>query len=208
MAGLNHIDLALARRVLRGDEAAFEALFDTAYPRLYRFALTRLGGDTDAAAELAQASLCRALERLDSYRGEAALLTWMCQICRNLLVDSQRSEARQRARVVPIEDLPEVRAVLESLTAPLAEQPMVELWRRDARSLIQSAVDALPERYGRVLEWKYIDGLTVQEIAQRLEVSAKAAESTLTRARTAFRTVLTETCGALELAPPEPVRRS
>jgi RNA polymerase sigma-70 factor (ECF subfamily) len=50
----------------------------------------------------------------------------------------------------------------------------------------------LPQRYGDVLEWKYIDGLEVAEIARRLEVGPKAAESVLGRARAAFRDALLE----------------
>ena len=48
-------------------------------------------------------------------------------------------------------------------------------------------MDPLPPRYGDALEWKYIHGLTVKEIAALLEVGPKAAESLLTRARQAFR---------------------
>jgi RNA polymerase sigma-70 factor (ECF subfamily) len=49
------------------------------------------------------------------------------------------------------------------------------------------ALDDLPDRYGDVLEWKYLHGLSVNEIAGRLGLTAKAAESMLTRARAAFR---------------------
>ncbi len=48
-------------------------------------------------------------------------------------------------------------------------------------------LDYLPDRYGDALEWKYIQELSVQEIAARLKVSPKAAESLLSRAREAFR---------------------
>jgi DNA-directed RNA polymerase specialized sigma24 family protein len=48
-------------------------------------------------------------------------------------------------------------------------------------------LDALPRRYGDALEWKYVLGLTVEEIAGRLGLGPKAAASLLTRARQAFR---------------------
>src|SRR5262245_43406270 len=82
MDELVHVDRALARRILGGDEAAFRELFDRFFPRLYRFALARLKGDPDAARDIVQQTFCRAIEKLDSYRGEAALYTWFCQICR------------------------------------------------------------------------------------------------------------------------------
>jgi RNA polymerase sigma-70 factor (ECF subfamily) len=52
---------------------------------------------------------------------------------------------------------------------------------------VRSTLDHLPGRYGDVLEWKYLQDLSVNEIAERLGVGYKAAESLLTRARAAFR---------------------
>jgi RNA polymerase sigma-70 factor, ECF subfamily len=182
-----NLDLALARRILRGDEHALRGLFDRSFPRLYRFALSRLGGDHDAASEVVQQSLCKAMERLDTYRGEAALYTWLCQICRHTLVDYCRTTRRADLFVRPLEDEPHIRAVLEAIAAPPEVQPEIQAWRLDLQKLVQATIDALPERYGDVLEWKYVDGLAVADIAARLGIGAKAAESLLTRARGAFR---------------------
>jgi RNA polymerase sigma-70 factor (ECF subfamily) len=57
----------------------------------------------------------------------------------------------------------------------------------DAASLVRLVLDHLPARYGDALEWKYVEGLGVKEIARRLEVTPLAAESLLGRARRAFR---------------------
>lgn len=196
------IDRAIARRILRGDARSFRSLFDSYFPRLYRFALGRLGGDHDAANDVVQQTFCKAIERLDTYRGEAALYTWFCQICRNTLIDYCRSAKREVRTLRSIEDEPEVRAVLDALAAPLTTQPDVQVWQQDIRRLVQATVDTLPERYGDVLEWKYIDGLSVNEIAERLRVSAKAAESLLTRAREAFRAAILELAGIPEVLQP------
>jgi RNA polymerase sigma-70 factor (ECF subfamily) len=200
-----HVDVPLARRILRGDAQAFRTLFDSFFPRLYRFALAHLDGDHDAASEVVQQTFCKAIERLDTYRGEAALYTWFCQICRHTLIDYCRSAQRDRRAVMHIEDEPEIRAVLEALSAPLTLQPDVQVWQRDIRRLVQATVDALPERYGDILEWKYVDGLSVDEIAARLNLSQKAAESLLMRARTAFRGAIADMTDVPEaLQPPGP----
>lgn len=182
-----NLDLAVAKRILRGEELALRDFFDRVFPRLYRFALSRLGGDHDAASEVVQQSLCKAMERLDTFRGEAALYTWLCQICRHTLIDFCRKTRRADRFVRPLEDEPNIRAVLEAIAAPPESQPEVQAWRSDLQGLVQATIDALPERYGDVLEWKYVDGLAVSDIAARLDIGAKAAESLLTRARGAFR---------------------
>lgn len=192
MGGQIHLDRAIARRILKGDEKAFRELFDRFFPRLYRFALARLDGDEDAAGEVVQQTFCRAIDRLDTYRGEAALYTWFCQICRNAAIDHLRRRQRESASVVALEDNPNIRAVLEALSAPPQDLPEVGLWQRDVQRLVQATVDALPEHYGEVLEWKYVDGRSVSEIAGRLGVGFKAAESLLTRARNAFRAAILE----------------
>lgn len=202
MADTIHVDRALARRILDGDEAEFRRLFDAFFPRLYRFALARLGGDREAAGEVVQQTFCKAIERLDSYRGEAALYTWFCRVCRNTLVDYCRAQNRTAERMIPLEDQPHLRAILEAFTAPVSERPDVGAWRSDLQRLVQATVDALPERYGEVLEWKYVDGLSVKEIAARLELGAKAAESLLTRARVAFRDAFAALADAPDALPP------
>ena len=187
-----NLDLAIAQRILGGDARAFRDLFDSFFPRLYRYVLARVDGDHDAASDIVQQSLCKGLEHLHDYRGEAALYTWFSQICRRTLTDYWR-RMRRTEQLVPLpDDDPDVRAVLEAIVAPLDAQPEVEAQRSDVRRLVQATMDALPGRYGDVLEWKYVDGLSVAAIAARLDIGAKAAESLLTRARGAFRVAILE----------------
>jgi RNA polymerase sigma-70 factor, ECF subfamily len=198
MADLVHVDRALARRILGGDEQAFRDVFDRFFPRLYRFALARLPGDPEAAQDVVQQTFCNAIERLDSYRGEAALYTWFCQICRNVIADHFRRNGRGAVRTVLIEDQPNARAILESLAAPAAERPDSSAWQAQLHRIVEATLDSLPGRYGEALEWKYIDGLSVIEIAGRLGIRPKAAESLLTRARESFREAITEMTGTSE----------
>ena len=180
-------DSLLARRILRGDERAFRELFDEFFPRLYRFAHVRLGGNADDAREVVQITFCKAFERLSTYRGESSQYAWFCQICRNSIVDLARSRQRILQHVVVLDDDAAIAGLLDSISAPAANEPENELARGNLIHLIQSALDFLPQRYGDVLEWKYIDGLTVEEIGARLAIGTKAAESCLTRARIAMR---------------------
>lgn len=206
MSAIVHADLLTARKILRGDEHAFKTLFDAYFARLYRFALSRLKGDHDAANEVVQQTFCKAIERLDSYRGEAALYTWFCQICRNTLVDYCRARNREWTTRA-LEDEPDIRAILEAIAAPASFQPELHAWQRDIQHLVQATIDALPERYGDILEWKYIDGLSVDDIAERLSVGSKAAESLLMRARLAFREAMLAMIDVPEALQPPSVER-
>lgn len=190
-----HVDHAIARRILGGDRDAFRQLFDQYFPRLYRYVLARLDGDHDGAQEVVQLTFCKAIERLDSYRGDAALYTWFQQVCRNTLLDYCRANQRRRHLVLPLEERPDVRAILDTIAAPVAGEPEHQAWRVDVQRLVQATVDALPDRYGEVLELKYVDGLAVKQIAQRMALTDKAAESLLARAREAFRAAITEMAG-------------
>ena len=203
MHDATHADLSVARRILAGDRDAFQTLFDHAFPRLYRYTLARLDGDHDGARDVVQQTFCRAIESLNKYRGEAALYTWLFQICRNTLNDYFRYTSREDRHVSRLEDLPQVRAVLETIAAPLNSEPETAAWRGDIRRLVQVTVDALPDRYAQVLEWKYVEGHSVGEIAAKLGLSDKAAESLLTRARSSFRRAMTEMVSVTEeLCPP------
>jgi RNA polymerase sigma-70 factor (ECF subfamily) len=195
-------DVSLTRRVLAGDEAAFEAFFDRYFPRLFRFALPRLDGNEDDAEEIVQRVLIRAIARLATYRGEAALFTWLCTFCRHEIA-AFRERADNVREVSLFDDRPEMVAVLEALSTIGPEDPETTLRRRELSSLVQRTLDHLPSRYGDVLEWKYIQGLSVSEIADRLGLGYKAAESLLTRARAAFRDAFSFAAGEWTAGAPD-----
>jgi RNA polymerase sigma-70 factor (ECF subfamily) len=179
-----HIDKRLVERMLAGDDDAFRAFFSTYFPRLLRFALYRLGGDEALAEDVAQNTLGIAMDKLDTYRGEAALYAWLCTFCRHEISAAVKRE--QREPVDLIEDLPLIRATLESFVDPTAG-PDYDVNRSELARLIQVTMDSLPSTYADALEWKYVDGLSVVEIGDRLGRGHKAAESLLNRARESFR---------------------
>lgn len=187
---------ALVKAMLAGEERAFNAFFTEFFPRVYRFVLPRVGGEPDTAKEVVQATLIKAIRNLEGFRGDAALFSWVCQIGRNQIADHLRAQKRYANRVVPIDDSPELAAALESIAAPEAEEPQQRYSHEETRRLVQSVLDRLPGRYGDVLEWKYIEGRSVEEIGELLGVGHTAAQSMLARARTAFREALETVFGS------------
>ena len=191
-------DRELVQRMLGGDEEAFRQFFDLHFPGLYRFALVRLGHDADAAEEVAQSALAKVVRKLHTYRGEASLFTWVCTFCRWEISAWHAQRSRRGVAVELIEESAEVRAALESLSAVDSDGPRERLLRREVGALVRLTLDQLPVRYGDALEWKYVEGLSVKEIAVRLGVGPKAAESLLTRARQAFRDAFATLSPSLE----------
>jgi len=181
-------DKALVRRLLAGDEEAFRQFFDAYFPRLYRFALRRTEGDDDAAEEIAQKTLITAMRKLGTFRGEAALCTWLCAICRREVSAWRVARGRHSAVMLP-GDAPAIRNQLDALLSVAAERPDEAFDRGETARLVRIALDLLPGSYGEVLEWKYIYGLTVVEISERMSTGPKAVESLLGRARRSFRQV-------------------
>jgi len=189
-------DRQLVRDMLAGEERAFSVFFDDYFARVYRFALPRLASDREAAREVVQATLVKAIRNLPNFRGEAALFSWVCQICRHQIVDYLRAHRRHSQHVTLLEDSPEIRAALEAVEAPAESEPMHRYSTEETRRLVRSVLDRLPQRYGDVLEWKYIEGRSVDEIGALLGIGHTAAQSLLARARTAFREALETVFGS------------
>jgi RNA polymerase sigma-70 factor (ECF subfamily) len=181
--GKHTVDLELVERMLAGEEAAFAAFGERYFAALYRFAAARLAGDRDLTRDTVQTAMTKALSKLDTYRGEASLLTWLCSCCRNEILMHYRS---QRTRPTEVE--------LDDETAQVAElrhhgprNPEAVLLGKERANLVHMALDLLAPHHAQALEWKYVEHLCVQEIAARMEIGPKAAESLLTRARQAFK---------------------
>ena len=183
-------DRQLVARLLAGDEASFKAFFEEYFDRLFRFAMSRTRGDADLSQEAAQRAMCRAARRLDSYRGEASLFTWLAQICRNELADLLAARQRDERRAPSLDAGGATADFARRVAAPDSSDPAAVQQGRDVAGAVRAVLDELPGRYGEVLEWKYFDDSSVDQIAARLGSSFEAAQSMLARARTAFRTAM------------------
>ena len=179
-------DKRLVKQLLANDEQAFDRFFSDNFARLYRFALTRLPDDPDGTREVVQIALTKAIAKLHTYRGESALFTWLCAITRNEMSDWLARHGRYRQHIVLTEDFPEIQAAVDSFQAPQSDNPEHQYQRAELVRLIQVALDRLPPKYGNVLEWKYIEGYSVNEIAVKLELGNEATQSLLARAKRAF----------------------
>ncbi|MCZ6618140.1 MAG: RNA polymerase sigma factor [Gammaproteobacteria bacterium] len=178
----NTDDYLLVQRVLQKDRQAFERFFEVYFARLFRFCSARVT-QADACEDIVQETLFKAMTNLSGYRGEASLFTWLCQICRHEISNWYQRSGRKSEVLVSLDDDPGLASALESLQVDFSD----EVDRLSTEQLVQLTLDYLPDRYGKALEWKYLEGLSVSEIAARLGTGSIAAQSLLARARRAFR---------------------
>lgn len=190
MSSVEDPERALVARLKAGDESAFREFFDQYFDRLYRYAMSRTRGNADMSEEAVQRAMIRAMRGLQGFRGEAALFTWLVQICRNELADLGELARRDAARTVSFDADERLRErVTDAVADPQADPAAAPLAAEQSR-VLREVLDALPGRYGEVLEWKYLEELGVEEIAARLRTSFESAQSLLQRARVALRSEL------------------
>jgi RNA polymerase sigma-70 factor, ECF subfamily len=184
MSRVYEADRALVARMRAGEQPAFDEFFNANAPRLVAFLARRSRMDPSSLEDVVQCALIKAVRNLASYRGEAALLTWLTEICRHELADVHRKAARRPAHVSL--DATGVNAVLE-LRIPEHQEPVSELQVASQQAHIMRVLDGLPQRYARALEGKYGDGMSVEEMAREFGLTTIAVQSLLARAREAFR---------------------
>jgi RNA polymerase sigma-70 factor (ECF subfamily) len=160
----------LRRAVLAGDETAWRALYDGAYAPLWAYVVWRSAGLRELAEDVTQETWLVAVRRIrdfDPHKGP--FLAWLRGIAANVLRNRLRGDRKHS----------------QSLTGN--EEAANDDAKRDEAEVIRRALAELPEHYEAVLRAKYLDLSSVEQIAAEWDQSAKAIESLLTRARTAFR---------------------
>jgi RNA polymerase sigma-70 factor (ECF subfamily) len=156
------------------DEARFRDWYDATMPRVYRYLAARCAGDLHLAEELTQQTFVQAIRHRHRFDGRSEVVTWLIAIARNRLVDHHRRhvrEARRQDRLVHREHGPD--------DAP---------WHAvETRQAVEAALAQLPADQRIALLFRYLDGMSVREVATTIGRSEKATESLIARARDAFR---------------------
>jgi RNA polymerase sigma-70 factor (ECF subfamily) len=166
----------LLSAVLAGDEQAWRTWYDESFEPLHAYVCWRCAGLRDLAEEVLQDTWLTAVRRIRTFDPEqGSFAGWLRGIAANVLRNHLR---RRQVRNHKAGSTPAAR---------LAEPADSELQRRDQAGCIVRVLADLPERYEAVLRAKYLDGLSMADIAAGSHETVKAVESLLTRARQAFR---------------------
>jgi RNA polymerase sigma-70 factor (ECF subfamily) len=182
-------DAALVRRVVAGEAAAFEALMRRHNRRLYRLARATLRNDADAEDALQEAYLL-AFRKLDRFRGESTLATWLSRLVLNECIGRLRRSAR-RDNVVPMVAAP-ADTELDTMAISATEAPDDAAQRGEMRTLLERKLDALPQDFRTVFVLRSVEELSVEETAALLGLPGATVRSRHFRARSLLRESLAQ----------------
>ena len=155
---------------LCADESAFARWYESALPRVFGFVYGRTGGDATLAEDVTAQAFFEAVRARASFDGRSDVVTWICSIARNRLIDYYRQAERDRLR--------HLRLVVGELAGRGEAFRQVE--DRDA---VLTVLGALPDIERAALTLRYLDGCSVDETARLLGLTVPATESLLHRAR-------------------------
>ncbi len=164
----------LIRHACEGNGTAVRALYERYAPRVYAV-VRRIAGDDDLAQDYAQEAWIRAIRALPTFRGNARFSTWLHRIAVNSALQAMRKASTRAKREGP---MPEAVPV-----APKEGDALLG-------SLLERAMDQLPEGMRQVLILHDVEGYTHEEIGEVLGVTAGTSKSQLFKARAKMRDIL------------------
>lgn len=177
------VDQELVQRVQRGDMAAFDLLV-----RKYQHRIAALIGryirDWSECQDVTQDTFIRAYRAIGNFRGDAQFYTWLHRIA----VNTAKNHLAANNRRPPTEDIEIGDAELYDGGARLrdTDTPERELMRQEMELTVMRAVDALPEELRMAITLREVDGLSYEEIAQRMDCPIGTVRSRIFRAREAI----------------------
>ena len=173
-------ELALVERCRRGDLGAFEELYKAHSGRLYSLTCRMVGNQTDAE-DLLQEIFLSAHRKLDSFRGESALGTWLYRLATNLCLDHLRSRAARTGHLTDaLDDEP---GIADAGSRGLADQAVT-------RMDLERALAQLPEGCRAAFVLHDVEGLEHREVADALGIAEGTSKSQVHKARLRLRALL------------------
>jgi RNA polymerase sigma factor (sigma-70 family) len=176
---------ALVAEVLAGHRAAFAHIMQRCNQRLYRVARSVIGNDAEAE-DVLQESYLHAYRKLATFRGDAALLTWLTSI----VLNEARGRLRRRHTMVGLEQVDIAAQDSHVVAFPSrfgSEDPAVGAARAQIRHLLERAIDELPPAFRTVYMLREVEELSVEETATQLDIKPETVKTRLFRARRQLR---------------------
>lgn len=184
-------DDEVVRRMLAGETALFEIIMRRYNQRLYRVARAILGNDGEAE-DVMQDAYVRAYACLHQYAHQAQFSTWLTKIA----VHEAWARSRRQRRLEPLEAVGEEEGEDMGAFASTMRDPERQTFDREMKTMLEGAIDGLPETYRSVFVLREVEGLGTEETAECLGVSEEVVKTRLHRARGRLQRALYERAGA------------
>lgn len=178
--GDNNVDQALVERVQNGDKKAFDILVQKYQYRLTKL-ISRYVYDQSEVMDVAQEAFIKAYRALPSFRGESAFYTWLYRIG----VNTAKNYLVSQGRRPPSVDIDADEAGYLEGESELKEYATPEhlLVRDEIENTVQSAIEKLPEDLRTAITLRELDGLSYEEIAEKMNCPVGTVRSRIFRAR-------------------------
>lgn len=176
-------EMALVERCRRGDLAAFEELYKAHAGKLFSVACRMLGNPADAE-DLLQEIFLSAHRKLDGFRGESALGTWLYRLATNHCLDYLRSRAARTNQLT--DTLDDDRGQVDSARGGLAERSITKMD-------LERALAQLPEGCRAAFVLHDVQGLEHREVGEALGIAEGTSKSQVHKARLRLRAILSGT---------------
>jgi RNA polymerase sigma-70 factor (ECF subfamily) len=176
-------DIELARLVVLRDQTAIRAITRRNNQRLYRAAWSVLKNHAEAEDAVQDAYL-KAFARMNSFAGASSLSTWLTRIVINEALERKRTSER-RNRLLQTGSVTDIDEYRERLMAgsEMPRSPEAETMRSQIGKLLERAVANLPEALRPVFVLREIEGLSVEETAEALQIPTSTVKTRLLRSR-------------------------
>lgn len=168
----------LVQKIIAGETSAVEKFYRTFAPKLQRYLSQRLPENADKEAYLHDI-LLEVIDSLPLFAGKSSLVSWVYKIAHNKLVDFYR---KKKVKSILLSKIP----FLDSIAQDVYD-PVFQYEKNKLRDTMQETLRSMSQKYRDILEMHYLEDLSIKEIAIILDMSPKAAESLLFRARANFR---------------------
>jgi RNA polymerase sigma-70 factor (ECF subfamily) len=194
-------DLELVQRARSGDAEGFRALVVRYQRKVYALALG-IVKDADLAWDVAQDVFVRVHRGLDGFKGESAFGTWVFRIATHVAIDNVRKErVTQRDQVDDVHEADLEDAGEGILSTSLGNDPRETLLRHELAAKMEAALATLPEKHRTILVLREIEGLSYEELAERLGIHKGTVMSRLFHARKKMQAALRGYAGVPHRAP-------
>lgn len=160
------------------DPLAAQRLHECLVPSIWRFVFFRVNQDTHLAEDIVAETVLALVSAAAAGNSIENPGAWLRAVAQRRIHDHFRAAAR-------VQHL--VQQVQQQTDSVDRQDPVAKHDQKLQRESVRQAMDELSETYRLVLEWKYVDRLSVRVIAERLETTEKSVESILFRARGALR---------------------